>query len=143
MGVTETKAKAAIPAPGVTIMRSSLGRARGRGAAGSGIHHWVVERLTAIALVPLTLWFIYSVFHLLGRDQLTVIRWAHNPVNLVLIISLIAMTFHHMQLGLQVIMGDYIHDKRAHFAATLANKAVAALLGLLCVVSALRLAFMN
>ena len=52
------------------------------------------------------------------------------------------MTFHHMQLGLQVIMSDYIHDRWTHTFATLANKAVAALLALLCAVSVLRLAFM-
>ena len=131
------------PRIGIDIMRSPLGRARGRGAARSGLHHWLVERLTAVALVPLTLWFIYTVLHLVGRPQAGIVRWAHNPVNTVLALLLIAMTFHHMQLGLQVIMGDYIHDKRAHMAATLANKAVAAFLALLCAVSVLRLAFMS
>ncbi|MEJ1975111.1 MAG: succinate dehydrogenase, hydrophobic membrane anchor protein [Acetobacteraceae bacterium] len=124
-------------------MRSPLGRARGTGAARSGIHHWVVERITAIALVPLTLWFIYVVFHLMGRPQWAVARWASNPVNTALALALIAMTFHHMQLGLEVIMGDYIHDKRAHTAAVLVNRAVTGLLGLLCAVSVLRLAFMG
>ena len=50
-------------------MRSFLGRARGMGAAKSGVHHWEIERITAIALVPLTLWFIYAVLHLLGTPQ--------------------------------------------------------------------------
>lgn len=131
-----------IPRIGVDVMRSPLGRARGIGS-GSGIHHWLVERLTAVALIPLTLWFIYTVFHLMGRPQASIARWAHNPVNTVLALALIAMTFHHMQLGLQVIMGDYINDRRVHTAATLATMAVAALLTLLCAVSVLRLAFMN
>ena len=124
-------------------MRSPLGRARGRGAARSGMHHWLLERMTAVALIPLTLWFIYVVFHLMGRPQASVARWASNPVNTVLALALIAMTFRHMQLGLEVIMGDYIHDKRMHTAAVLVNRAVTGLLALLCAVSVLRLAFLG
>ena len=58
-----------VAGPKVEVMRSELGRARGLGAAGGWLHHWKVERLTAIALVPLTLWFIYAVLHLLGAPQ--------------------------------------------------------------------------
>ena len=132
---------AAATAPKVEVMRSSLGRARGMGAAGSGIHHWWAERVTAIALVPLTLWFIYAVLHLLGAPQWAVHRFVANPVNTVLLLALVAMTFHHMQLGLQVVMEDYIHDQRWQSIALLLNKAVALMLGLLCVVSILRMAF--
>ncbi len=60
-----------------------------------------------------------------------------------LALALIAMTFRHMQLGLEVVMGDYIHDKRTHTAAVLLNRAVAGLLALLCAVSVLRLAFLG
>ncbi len=122
-------------------MRSPLGRARGRGAAHGGIHHWLAERITAIALLPLSLWFIYTVYHLMGRPRWGVVRWAHNPLNTALTLALIAMTFRHMQLGLEVIMGDYIHDKKLHTAAVLLNRAVTGLLALLCAVSVLRLAF--
>ncbi len=89
-------------------MRSQLGRARGLGAAKSGLHHWWVERVTAIALVPLTIWFIYAVLHLLGAPQAAVHHFVAHPVNTVLLLALVAMTFHHMQLGLQVVMEDYI-----------------------------------
>lgn len=125
----------------VQVMRSQLGRARGMGAAKSGTHHWWAERVTAIALVPLTLWFIYAAIHLAGRTQVQVQHWVAHPVNTVLLLALTAMTFHHMQLGLQVVMEDYIGSKQWQSAAILLNKAVALLLALLCAVSILRMAF--
>ena len=131
---------AAGTSPKVEVMRSYLSRARGMGAAGSGIHHWWAERVTAIALVPLTLWFIYAVLHLLGAPQWAVHRFVANPVNTVLLLALVAMTFHHMQLGLQVVMEDYIDSQKWQAIAILLNKALSLILGLLCAVSILRMA---
>lgn len=125
----------------VQVMRSHLGRARGVGAAKSGIHHWRVERITAIALVPLTVWFVYAVIHLLGSDQVHVRHFMANPLNTTLMLATVVMTFHHMQLGLQVIMEDYIDSQKWQAIAILLNKAVAVFLGLLCTVSILRMAF--
>ena len=127
--------------PRVDVMRSYLSRARGAGAAKSGIHHWWAERASAIALVPLTIWFIYAVLHLLGATQGAVHRFVASPVNTVLLLALVAMTFHHMQLGLQVVMEDYISNNKLKAVSILLNKAVAAVLGLLCAVSILRMAF--
>ncbi len=127
--------------PKLEIMRSQLGRARGLGAAKSGLHHWKVERVTAIALVPLTIWFVYAVLHLLGSPQWQVHRFVRSPVNSVLLLALVAMTFHHMQLGIQVVMEDYISNPRWQPAAILLNKAVALILALLSAVSILRMAF--
>ena len=127
--------------PKVEVMQSHLSRARGLGAAKSGIHHWWVERVTAVALVPLTVWFVYAVLHLLGAPQAAVHHFVASPVNTVLLLSMVAMTFHHMQLGLQVVMEDYISSQTWQPVAILLNKAVALLLGLLCVVSILRMAF--
>ncbi len=87
--------------------------------------------MTAIALVPLTIWFVYAVLHLLGAPQAAVHRFVANPVNTVLLLALVAMTFHHMQLGLQVVMEDYISSQTWQTAAILLNKAVALMLGLL------------
>ncbi len=77
-------------APQVEVMRSYLSRARGMGAARSGLHHWWVERVTAIALVPLTVWFIYAVLHLLGAPQAAVHHFVAHPVNTVLLLALVA-----------------------------------------------------
>jgi succinate dehydrogenase / fumarate reductase membrane anchor subunit len=125
----------------IQVMRSQLGRARGMGSAKSGTHHWWAERVTAIALVPLTLWFIYAVLHLAGHPQPFVQHWVGHPINTVLLLALVAMTFHHMQLGLQVVMEDYIDSQKWQAIAILLNKAVALVLGLLCAVSILRMAF--
>src|SRR4051794_14390290 len=82
----------------IQVMRSQLGRVRGTGSAHSGVHHWYAERITAIALVPLTLWFIFSMIRLAGAPRDVVAGWAGHPVNTVLLLALIAMTFHHLQL---------------------------------------------
>jgi succinate dehydrogenase / fumarate reductase membrane anchor subunit len=127
----------------VKIMRSQLGRARGLGAAKSGLDHWWVERITSVALVPLTIWFILSVLHLLGAGQPEVAAWAAHPLNAVLLLALVVMTFHHMQLGLQVVYEDYIHDHRRLLAVTLATKGAALLLGLTAILAVLKLALGN
>lgn len=124
----------------ITVMRSQLGRARGVGSSHSGVHHWVAERVTAIALVPLTLWFLFSVMRLLGAPLPAVAAWAGHPVNAALLLALIAMTFHHMQLGLQVVIEDYVDDSRARQVAILLNQGIALLLGLIAAVSVLKLA---
>lgn len=123
----------------VEVMRSQLGRVRGLGAAKSGVHHWWAERVTSIALIPLTLWFVWSVIRLLGAPHEAIGDWMASPVTIVLMLSLVLVTFHHMQLGLQVVIDDYVHVETTRFALVLVVKGVAAFLALLCVVSILRL----
>ena len=125
-----------------TIMRSQLGRARGVGVTGApAVEHWKIERVTAIALVPLTIWFVISVISLLGAPQPVVVHWASHPLNAALLLALVIMTFHHMQLGLQVVIGDYIHTRWIELLATLANKGLALLLALLAIVAVLKMTF--
>ena len=90
-------------------LRTPLSRARGLGAAKEGIHHWWMQRLTAVALVPLTVWFAYSVAMLGTMDHETLVAWIRSPVVTVLLILLIVVGLYHMQLGLRVILEDYIH----------------------------------
>jgi len=125
--------------PHVEIMRSQLGRVRGLGSAKSGVAHWWAQRLTAIALVPLSLWFIVNVLHLLGAPHAAVADWLAGPWTIVLMIALVVATFHHMQLGLQVVIEDYIHTDATRLAAMIAVKGAAILLGMACVVSVLKL----
>lgn len=131
-----TKAKA----EAVTVMRSQLGRVRGTGAAHSGSHHWKAERITAVALVPLTVWFVIAVLAHLGADQPVIAQWAARPLNAALLLALIAMTFHHMHLGLQVVWEDYIHSNMRRDAVILATRGACLLLGLLAAVAVLKLA---
>jgi succinate dehydrogenase / fumarate reductase membrane anchor subunit len=121
----------------VDVMRSQLGRVRGLGAARSGVAHWWAQRLTAVALVPLALWFVASVLHLLGASHDAVVAWASGPITLVLLISLVVVMFYHMQLGLQVVVEDYVHSEAPKLAALVAIKGISTLLALACIVSVL------
>jgi succinate dehydrogenase / fumarate reductase membrane anchor subunit len=125
--------------PHIDILRSSLGRARGLGAARAGSHHWWAQRLTALALVPLSLWFIFSVIHLSAGSHQVVIDWLASPVTMGLMLALIVATFHHLQLGVQVVIEDYVHEERAKMAAVLAVKGLSMLLALVCIVSVLKI----
>lgn len=129
------------PQADVRVMRSQLGRVRGLGSAHAGTAHWWAERLTGIALVPLTLWFIYAALHLSRLPRGDVAHWAGKPVNAALLVALVATTFHHTQLGLQVVVEDYIHIDALRLPLQLLIKGAALLLGLIAVLAVLRLAF--
>jgi succinate dehydrogenase / fumarate reductase membrane anchor subunit len=86
-----------------------LGRARGLGSAKQGVKHWWAQRVSAVALVPLTLWFVYSVVHLTGADQARVHDWLAKPASAILMSLFIVATFYHLALGAQVVIEDYVH----------------------------------
>jgi succinate dehydrogenase / fumarate reductase membrane anchor subunit len=125
----------------VAIMRSQLGRVRGLGSAKSGTAHWWAERVTSLALIPLTIWFVLVALHLAGHSRADVAHWAANPVNATLLIATLLITFHHAALGLQVVIEDYIHVELTKTASLLAVKGLCALLALATVVAVLKLAF--
>ncbi len=126
-------------APHIDIMSSPLGRARGLGTARAGSHHWWAQRLTALALVPLTIWFIFSIIHLSGASHQAVIAWLSSPLTLALMLALIVATFHHLQLGVQVVIEDYVTDERVKVGAVLAVKALCTLLAIVCIVSVMKI----
>ncbi len=128
-------------APQVAIMRSMLGRARGLGAAKSGTHHWWVQRATALALIPLSLWFVFSVVSLFGAPRAAVAARASGPITATLLLATLAALFQHLYLGLQVVIEDYIHAERPRLAWLLATKGVISLLALASAISVLKLAF--
>ena len=123
----------------MVAMRSPLGRVRGLGSAKSGTGHWWAQRLTAIALVPLALWFVLALLAHLGAPHAAVAHWIGRPVNAVLLLALIVALFHHLQLGLQVVIEDYIHGEALRLAVLLAMRAAVALLFLAAFVAILRL----
>jgi succinate dehydrogenase / fumarate reductase membrane anchor subunit len=92
-------------------LRSPLSRAKGLGSAKQGTHHWIWQRLTAIALVPLSLWFVFSVIAQSGASYEEVIAWVETPLVAILLAVFLATLFHHSQLGLQVVIEDYIHSE--------------------------------
>jgi succinate dehydrogenase / fumarate reductase, membrane anchor subunit len=90
--------------------RSPLARAIGFGSAKSGVEHWWAERVSAMVLVPLTLWFVASIIAHTGSDYASFIAWLRRPYATVLMIALLIALFYHTALGLQVIIEDYRHS---------------------------------
>jgi len=121
--------------------RSPLGKVRGLGSAKDGTHHWWMQRLTALALIPLAIWFVVSVVALLGQNHAAFAAWVKNPLSATLLILLIAATFHHAQLGVQVVIEDYVHGEGAKLAAIILVKGAALVLAGIGIVSVLRIAF--
>jgi succinate dehydrogenase / fumarate reductase membrane anchor subunit len=92
-------------------LASPLSRVRGLGSAKSGTHHWWQQRLTAVALVPLGLWFIWSLIAVDVTEHASVVRWLREPVTVVLLILLLGALLHHAQLGVQVVIEDYVEPE--------------------------------
>jgi succinate dehydrogenase membrane anchor subunit len=124
-------------------MKSPLGRAIGLGSAKEGVEHWWWQRISSIALVPLSLWFVISVIRLAGADLDTLVSWLDNPVPAVLFVLLIAATFYHGALGLQAVIEDYVENEGAKFAALIVMKLAAFLLAALGIFSVMKLAFVS
>ena len=122
-------------------MRTPLARVRGLGSAKEGVHHWWAQRLTALALVPLTLWFVVSVAGLAGMDHAGAVAWIGSPPVTVLLVLLIAATFWHAQLGVRVVIEDYVHSEAVKLVALIAVKFAAVLLAIASIFAVLRLAF--
>ncbi|MGE0255315.1 MAG: succinate dehydrogenase, hydrophobic membrane anchor protein [Alphaproteobacteria bacterium] len=121
-------------------IRTPLAHARGLGSARSGTHHWWMQRVTAIALVPLVVWFLVSMVVVAGGDYAAAIGWIRNPVSAVLLILAVAIGFWHGALGLQVVIEDYVHREGCRIALLLAMKGAALVLALAAIVSVLRIA---
>ncbi|MBV60561.1 succinate dehydrogenase, hydrophobic membrane anchor protein [Abyssibacter profundi] len=90
-------------------LQSPIGRARGLGSAKQGLHHWWMQRITAVLLVPLTLWFVFSVASLIGGGYEATVAWVSAPWVAVALVIYFATLFYHAQLGVQVVIEDYIH----------------------------------
>lgn len=103
-------------------LRTPLSQARGLGAAHEGIHHWWTQRLTALALIPLSLWLVASIISIMGADYETAVAWLRSPVAAVLLLLFIAAAFYHAQLGMQVVLEDYVHVGWAKVATIIVSK---------------------
>jgi succinate dehydrogenase / fumarate reductase membrane anchor subunit len=90
-------------------LRSPLGKVLGAGSAKEGVHHWWVQRLTSIALVPLTIWFVVSLLSLPSFEHVTVITWMAQTWTALLLILFILVATWHSQLGVRVVVEDYVH----------------------------------
>jgi len=121
-------------------LRSPLGQAKGLGSANDGLHHWWAQRVTAIALIPLTLWFAFKVAILSMSDYQTVVECIGSPWSAALIVSLIIAAFYHAALGMQVIFEDYVGNKATRIIAIMATNLLLFLLGAAGVIAVVRIA---
>ena len=122
-------------------MRSPLGRARGLGSAREGVEHWWMQRVTAVALIPLTLWFAASLIALTGSDYNAVIAWLKAPFVAILMVLLLIALFHHTALGLQVVVEDYVHSDRAKIPTVVAIRLACFALAVTGIFATVRIAF--
>jgi succinate dehydrogenase / fumarate reductase membrane anchor subunit len=123
-----------------TTFRSPLGRVRGLGSAKGGTHHWWMQRVTSIALLPLMLWFALSAASLAGASYSQTVAWIGRPWNAVLLLATIGLAFHHTAAGMQVILEDYANQEWVKVGGILAIKAICWLLALASALAVLRIA---
>ena len=123
--------------------RTPLSRARGLGSAKHGAGHWVSERVSSIALVPLTVWAAYGVIKLAAGDYGAAVAWVSDPLNATLLVLTLAISFWHMQAGLRVVVEDYIHKALSKSALLILNLFVCGLAAALAIFSILKVAFMG
>ena len=122
--------------------RSSLGQARGDGAAGQGSHHWMRQRMTSVALVLLGLWFFYgnATHDLSSYEQ--VVSWLQTPFNFALMALTLLIGFYHAFLGLQVVIEDYVHHEGVKFISFVSLKLLFAFLSLASLYSLIKIQWM-
>jgi succinate dehydrogenase / fumarate reductase membrane anchor subunit len=122
--------------------RSPLGRAIGLGSAKRGSRRWLAERVTAVALVPLTVWFLASIVAHAGSDYTVFTAWLRTPFAAGAMVLLLTALFHHTALGLQVVIEDYVHSG-AKLAAVIAIQLCCYGLAVIGIIAVLRVALRN
>jgi len=122
-------------------MRSPLGRAQGLGSAREGVEHWWMQRVTAVALIPLTLWLTASLIARTGSDYDTLIAWLRTPIATIFMVLLLIALFHHTSLGLRVVVEDYVHSDRVKNPAVVAIRLACCALAIAGIYAILRIAF--
>lgn len=116
-------------------LRSPLSKAVGLGSAKHGFSHWWWQRVSAIALIPLSLWFVYYVVMLLGADYSTAQAWLSSPINATIMLLFVLAALFHGQTGIQVVIEDYIHAKWLNLTLLLSVKFASVVLAMYATIS--------
>ena len=124
----------------VDKFRHPIKNARGLGSAKDGVHHFMVQRVTAVALLFLCVYVVYLVITLIGSDYPTARAAVAHPCNATLLIAFLIAMFWHGQLGMQVVIEDYVHGPLLAFTAQLIVKFVCALAALASILAVVRIA---
>lgn len=119
-------------------LRSPLSRVLGSGSAKEGTDHWWAQRVTAIALVILGLWFLLSVRGLDSYSEASLVNWMADPMNAVMLLLLTVILVWHSLLGVQVVIEDYVHGPAVKLVSLLLSKFAHVFLGLAAVFAILR-----
>jgi succinate dehydrogenase / fumarate reductase, membrane anchor subunit len=122
-------------------MRTPLARVKGLGAAGHGVEHWWLHRMTAVSNVPLIVAFVIIVAGLAGRSHAEALAIVSNPLIAILLVLCFLSVTNHMRLGLQIVIEDYVHEKGYKIAALMANNFFAAVIAVVCLFSVLKISF--
>lgn len=122
-------------------LRSPLRRVLGLGSAHSGVHHWWLQRLTSIALVPLGIWFLVSLLALPSLGYETVVAWMSQSSTAVLLALFVLVASWHSQLGVRVVVEDYVHGAGARTLTLVIVTFAHALLAVAGVFAVLKVAF--
>jgi succinate dehydrogenase / fumarate reductase membrane anchor subunit len=114
---------------------SNLRRAIGLGSAKSGVQHWIAQRITAIALIPLGVWFVWTFIMLIAAPFEEAYAWFSSPWTVALAIFFVLTLFYHGALGMQVVWEDYIPHEFTKWCFIIATKLFSLLMALLAIVS--------
>jgi succinate dehydrogenase / fumarate reductase, membrane anchor subunit len=129
------------PSPTHTKIRTPLARVRGLGSAKEGADHFWKQRVTAVSNILLVLFLAVLMVKLAGADYATVKKALQKPVNAILLLLLVLSGIHHMRLGMQTIIEDYVSSDGARVLALMANSFFAYTIGLTCIFAVMKLAF--
>jgi succinate dehydrogenase / fumarate reductase membrane anchor subunit len=121
-------------------LETPIHRVEGLGAAHSGTQHFWRERITAVALVPLSIWFGFSAISLIGAQEFQVLTYFQHPWNAGLMGLFVVIALMHQMIGIQSVVDDYVQQPALKVLCLLLNRAFAWIVGLVCVIALLRIA---
>lgn len=122
-------------------LRSPLSLVKGLGSAKSGTDHWWMQRITALALIPLVLWLCFSIASLPGTDYATIKAWLSSPAIVTLLIITIIATFYHAQLGLQVVIEDYVSNHATRLVTIIIVNFLCIIFAVVAIISLFKISF--
>ena len=120
--------------------QTPLHKIQGLGASHSGTGHFWRERVTAVALIPLSLWFGFVVLGLAGTNEVTMVQYLAHPWNALLMAAFAAISVYHMSLGLQVVIDDYVHTAGMKIFLLILVRALTVAIVAVCLFALIRIA---
>ncbi|GHA09004.1 succinate dehydrogenase, hydrophobic membrane anchor protein [Arenicella chitinivorans] len=120
-------------------LRSPLSKAVGLGSAKHGFSHWWWQRVSSVALIPLTLWFLYAVICAMSGGYEQAVAWLSSPINATIMLLFVLTSLFHAQTGLQVVIEDYVHTKWVNLTLLLSVKFAAVVMAVLAIISVLKI----